>query len=261
MNRRTSILSLIVALALGAGTAAAETGSRATLPTTRRSPDEFGTQDYTVTVVYAGSFSPQRNFNSYPLWGFGLNTFSFAFQNPAGGCLSSGNVGDLYATADIPSGAIIDFIGLETVTGAFAAWGVDLVLLGRYHGQTVIGSVNSTVHGYDTDYNAAPLGFELTRNVHNALVVHVQQAGNDQSCSDAFAWVEIWWRRQVSPAPESPSFADVPTTDFGYQYIEALNSSSITGGCGSGNYCPDAPLTRRQMAIFLSLALGLHWPY
>jgi hypothetical protein len=214
-----------------------------------------------VTVIWAGSFTPQRNFASPPIWGFGLDSFSFAFQNPGGGCLSPGNLGDLYATATIPSGVIIDFIGLETSTGAFAAWGVDLVLLDRYNAHTVIGSVNSTVHGFDSDYNASALGFQLTRNVHNALLVHVQQAGNDQSCSDAFAWVEIWWRRSVSPAPANPSFADVPASDFGYQYIEALSASGITGGCGGGSYCPDAPLTRRQMAIFLAKALGLHWPY
>jgi hypothetical protein len=34
----------------------------------------------------------------------------------------------------------------------------------------------------------------------------------------------------------------------------------VTGGCGNGNYCPDAPLTRGQMAVFLAKALGLHWP-
>ncbi|HEX4438485.1 MAG TPA: S-layer homology domain-containing protein, partial [Thermoanaerobaculia bacterium] len=41
---------------------------------------------------------------------------------------------------------------------------------------------------------------------------------------------------------------------------EALNAAGITGGCGNGNYCPDGPVTRGQMAVFLSKALGLHWP-
>jgi hypothetical protein len=36
-----------------------------------------------------------------------------------------------------------------------------------------------------------------------------------------------------------------------------LAASGITGGCGGGNFCPDNPVTRRQMAIFLSKALGL----
>jgi hypothetical protein len=64
----------------------------------------------------------------------------------------------------------------------------------------------------------------------------------------------------VSPAPVFPDFNDVPTTHPFFQFIEALYASGITAGCGSGNYCPDAPLTRGQMAVFLSKALGLQWP-
>ena len=60
--------------------------------------------------------------------------------------------------------------------------------------------------------------------------------------------------------PTHRSFGDVPVFHPFYQFIEALARSGITGGCGGGNYCPDAPLTRGQMAVFLSKALGLHWP-
>ncbi len=70
----------------------------------------------------------------------------------------------------------------------------------------------------------------------------------------------MWWRRQVSPAPATSTFNDVPASDFGFQYVEALVASGITGGCGGGNYCPDNPVTRRQMAIFIAKALGLHRP-
>jgi hypothetical protein len=35
----------------------------------------------------------------------------------------------------------------------------------------------------------------------------------------------------------------------------------VTAGRGNGNFCPDQPLTRGQMAVFLSKALGLHWPH
>ncbi len=68
---------------------------------------------------------------------------------------------------------------------------------------------------------------------------------------------------QVSPAPPTPTFNDVPTNDFGYQYIEALGLSGITGGCQASPplFCPDSFVTRRQMAIFLAKALGLQWPY
>jgi hypothetical protein len=72
--------------------------------------------------------------------------------------------------------------------------------------------------------------------------------------------VQVSWVRDVAPAPASPSFSDVPPSHVFFQYIEALAGSGVTGGCGSGKYCPDAPLTRGQMATFLARALGLEWP-
>ena len=68
------------------------------------------------------------------------------------------------------------------------------------------------------------------------------------------------WARQVSPAPETASFGDVPTSHPFFQFVEALRKAGITLGCGGENFCPDAPLTRGQMAVFLSKALGLQWP-
>jgi S-layer homology domain len=70
----------------------------------------------------------------------------------------------------------------------------------------------------------------------------------------------IHYRLQVSPAPGSATFADVPTSHPFFRYVEALVAAGITGGCGGGLYCVDAPLTRGQMAVFLSVALGLHFP-
>ena len=77
--------------------------------------------------------------------------------------------------------------------------------------------------------------------------------------SQAIAGVNLYYRLQVSPAPPTADFNDVPTSHPQFQFIEALYSAGITAGCGSGNYCPDAPLTRGQMAVFLSKALGLQW--
>jgi len=69
----------------------------------------------------------------------------------------------------------------------------------------------------------------------------------------------VVWMRQISPSPVSATFNDVPTTHPFFQSIEAMASSGITGGCGGGDYCPNDPLTRGQMAAFLARALGLHW--
>ena len=72
--------------------------------------------------------------------------------------------------------------------------------------------------------------------------------------------VRLLYRRQVSPAPGAATFNDVPTSHPFFQFVEALSASGITAGCGTGIYCPDSPLTRGQMAVFLAKALGLHWP-
>jgi uncharacterized repeat protein (TIGR01451 family) len=52
-------------------------------------------------------------------------------------------------------------------------------------------------------------------------------------------------------------FGDVPADAFAADWIEDLARRGITGGCGGGNYCPDAPNTRGQMAVFLSKTFQL----
>jgi serine protease AprX len=46
-------------------------------------------------------------------------------------------------------------------------------------------------------------------------------------------------------------FADVACPSQFADWVEQLNTEGITGGCGGGNYCPDASVTRAQMAVFL----------
>ena len=77
----------------------------------------------------------------------------------------------------------------------------------------------------------------------------------------AFRGVDIWWKRQISPAPSTARFTDVPATAQFFAEVEALAASGITLGCTATTFCPDAPLTRRQMAAFLARALGLYWQY
>jgi hypothetical protein len=77
----------------------------------------------------------------------------------------------------------------------------------------------------------------------------------------AFGGVGVGWRRQVSPPPGAASFPDVPPDHQFFQFVEALKASGITAGYGNGNYGVNDPITRGQMAVFLSKALGLHWFY
>ena len=55
-------------------------------------------------------------------------------------------------------------------------------------------------------------------------------------------------RPRRAPAPSSPTFRRRP---FAAAWIEDLAARGITAGCGGGDYCPDAPVTRAQMAVFL----------
>ncbi len=73
--------------------------------------------------------------------------------------------------------------------------------------------------------------------------------------------VRVLWRRRPSPAPAAASFNDVPTGHPFFQFVEALAASGITAGCGNGNFCPNTVVTRGQLAVFLTKALGLYWPY
>jgi len=49
----------------------------------------------------------------------------------------------------------------------------------------------------------------------------------------------------------STGFTDVDPTYWAAAWIKQLAIEGITGGCGAGTYCPEAPVTRAQMAVFL----------
>jgi PKD repeat protein len=60
-----------------------------------------------------------------------------------------------------------------------------------------------------------------------------------------------------SPPAPSGSFSDVPVGYWAAAWIEQLAAEGITAGCGNGNYCPEDPVTRAQMAVFLVRTFGL----
>ena len=106
-----------------------------------------------------------------------------------------------------------------------------------------VGNINGT--GSDTTIHYYLL-FNVPRtNVANAVMVGP---------------AIVNWRRAVSPAPATATFTDVPTTHAFFRFVEAFSRAGITGGCGGGLYCPDDPVTRGQMATFLAVAMGLHFP-
>jgi len=162
----------------------------------------------------------------------------------------------------IPSGVVIDGVSVNNCSALandlnFVLWLGDWD--GNQPGRAPIAIANfNSSQGCGAD--ASSVSYQYDANAVGPLFAEVFWLTNNFDGSDSFDGFQISFHRLVSPAPAQATFNDVPTDHPFFQFIEALAASGITGGCGNGNYCPDAPLTRGQMAVFLSKALGLHWP-
>jgi S-layer homology domain len=101
----------------------------------------------------------------------------------------------------------------------------------------------------------APVETVDNRNFTYFVQILIGGAGS----ATRFQAVRVYYRLQVSPPPGTATFNDVPTSSPWFPYVEALTSAGVTGGCAPNLYCPNDPITRGQMAVFLAKALGLQW--
>ena len=204
-------------------------------------PTTYGTTATSYISLGPGAFQPQ----------VGTTTFQRDYF------LAASSPSSFWVYPQLPSGALVTSIALDFCqdvggNGPLMGFG----LLDRFGSETDAGLIAIQIFpsGCSTE-TMSNLGPIVVDSATNRLVILVDPIGTQK-----FAGLVIGYQLQVSPAPASPSFNDVPASDFGFQYIEALAASGITGGCGGGKFCPDAAVTRRQMAIFLAKALGLQWP-
>jgi S-layer homology domain len=240
-------------LTLGAADLAADQAAMEKLRARLKSAEQFGTECCQLLSIPAAAFTPRGNLD--PIFLFG----EFGFRILDGG--------SYWAPVMLPSGAVLDNIDLysydleagDSICATLWAY-TGPTLLGSPPGEVAMGSVcSSGSPGYD--YTLEPISGTIDNSAWFSggaqYAVVITGGGGDLW----FKGVTIWWHRQVRPAPGSATFNDVPTDHPQFQFIEALVDSGITVGCGSGNYCPDSPLTRGQMAVFLAKALGLYWPF
>ncbi len=86
---------------------------------------------------------------------------------------------------------------------------------------------------------------------------------DDEDSTQGTRWrgARIYWKRQIATAPSTATFIDVPKSYQLFKEVEAMAASGITLGCTANGqyYCPNAPVTRGQMAAFFARALGLHF--
>jgi len=119
---------------------------------------------------------------------------------------------------------------------------------------TLDGTVNAVCTAVYQDLQPTP--YTVNNNTKDLFVVIKTTGGFLDS---SFTGVSIYYQLQMSPAPLTATFADVPTNYIYFRAIEALAAAKITSGCGGGNFCPNQNVTRGEMAKFLAVALGLDW--
>lgn len=172
--------------------------------------------------------------------------------------------GGFYGTLRLPAGSVVTKFEIDACdnssTGEVQAWVSRCV--SPFNACFIFADVFTGVSFSDggscgtfEEVLATP---EVINNEANVYLISASNPGNLTSSTRINA-VRVYYKLQVTPAPPTATFADVPTNHPFFQFIEALAASGITAGCGGGNYCPDAALTRGQMAVFLARALGLHW--
>jgi S-layer family protein len=219
-----------------------------------QSAPEFGTAQVTYVQIPGAAFVAQNSNSVLAVLNNGLSGQSLRVV---------GGSGIQYFTApvQVPSGALLKSLRLDECddsgVGNVAATLVVADALGNVQTtSTTMTSDGSGCESMTTDLTG--LALTVDNNLkHYYVVASLTNAGAPLV---GLAGVVVGYQLQVSPGPGAATFGDVPTNHPFFQFVEALAASGITAGCGNGNFCPDAPLTRGQMAVFLSKALGLYWP-
>ena len=217
----------------------------AVLPSTRAEHPGFGTTSLTYLRVTGVEFLPADGS------GYGTN---YLLRWPL-------SESQMLAPLHLPDGAIIDYLEIDFCDSLDPA---DIHLELRDCGPLgapcdVVANVNSFGNPGCSAISTSGMNYAVhTLDSSLALRAFFQVVDDPQL---ALGSVIVGYRLQVSPPPATASFNDVPTSHPYFQFIEALKASGITGGCQASPplYCPDKPVTRGQMAVFLAKALGLHW--
>ena len=174
---------------------------------------------------------------------------------------SEGSAIPFVASPHLPSGAVLTYFELDSCDEDPSFDVIADLYQCDYHGNcdaiTGLSSSNNPIPCGFTSVDVSSAGIQID-NLQNQVSILIETVSG--AVTTRFSGVILGYKLQVSTPPVFPDFNDVPTSSPQYQFIEALYNAGITAGCGGGNYCPDNPLTRGQMAVFLAKALGLQWP-
>lgn len=226
---------------------AAQTAGIAPARPRRGDPRAYGT-NWTVNRIGSAQFVPSQSGTGYAYEGTAL--------------YSTAPNGYFRAAAHVPSGAFLEYIYLDYCANVIGGdvwaflWSCDHDDPFSCTQLAFLPSVTQTVCTA-VYQDLSPKNYTVNNNTKDLYVEVVTKGGYLDS---SFTGVSIYYQLQVSPAPATATFADVPTSYVYFRAIEALAKAGVTSGCGGGNFCPNQSLTRGEMAKFLAVALGLAWP-
>ncbi len=195
-------------------------------------------------------------------------------RNIYGGSLYSTNFADegFSAPLHLPSGAMLVTIELDYYDNSPTGEAMATLVVSDYDGLSVIQPYSSDCTAEfvtacsgvpDTDTWSYRI-FDLTAfgitvdNYYNKYSINAGTTTTDGSTG--IIRISIGYKLQVSPGPATATFSDVPTNHPFFKFVEALHAAGITNGYPDGRFGVNDFITRGQMAVFLSSALGLNWP-
>lgn len=209
---------------------------------------DWGTKDRILSHVDFTQFLPSNSTESYAT----MASASHGIYNPDG-------IGTFVAVAHIPSGALLTYLELDYCDTSDTSNVLLIVDDCSYKGndcQTLTQLISSDGTQGCSLVSTQVFNYTMDNNARELVLLGFTTGADTTLIGGAY----LGYQLQLSAAPQSPTFADVPTSHTYYRAIEALASSGITGGCGNGNFCPSQNVTRGEMAAFLARALGLHFP-
>jgi len=123
-----------------------------------------------------------------------------------------------------------------------------------------LASVALEVNGSFADVPRTSLFASMIERLYHAAVTSGCSVSPLAYCPGApvtRAQMAVFLERGIHGAAYDPPaavgiFVDVPVSSPYARWIEQLYHDGVTVGCGSGNYCPGAPVTRAEMAVFLT---------
>jgi S-layer homology domain len=228
-------------------------------------PSTFGTLQTSYLRVPSSAFLPYDNVST---------KYTSDFYGAGPRWITSG-LQDMNAPLALPSGSQIVYLELDFTDSSTIATTYGSLLVCDYHalacvfhpvagagpGDCLVGGF--VCSGYASNSGASDVTADLTpdnltvNNYMNSYSLLAEPSATDGS--EKVGGMIVGYVLQVHPPPATATFLDVPLSSPYNQFVEAFVQSGLTAGCGGGNYCPNSPVTRGQVAVFLSKALGLQW--